>query len=221
MRIIFPFVTLVALAACAQQVPDSGAGVGFQDYGTYQEQLRQRESQLAGRSYYGDEAPDPRYPGQPLPQSSAIPAPSTTASPSVVEPAAGRRRSISDEQNFEAVKERETIESDAERLARQRAQYQVIPPKPLPSRNGNSSPNVVEYALSTTNMPGQQVYRRSWISFGGNHAQNCARYGSADMAQLAFLANGGPQKDRENLDPDGDGFACSWDPTPFRNVAGR
>ena len=36
--------------------------------------------------------------------------------------------SISDEQDFAAVAARETIESDKERLARNRAQYQVIRP---------------------------------------------------------------------------------------------
>jgi hypothetical protein len=30
------------------------------------------------------------------------------------------------------------------------------------------------------------------------------------------LSNGGPERDRLGLDPDGDGFACYWDPTPFR-----
>ena len=44
----------------------------------------------------------------------------------------------------------------------------------------------------------------------------CARYGSPDLAQQAFLAAGGPDRDRRGLDPDGDGFACAWDPRPFR-----
>jgi hypothetical protein len=32
------------------------------------------------------------------------------------------------------------------------------------------------------------------------------------------LANGGPERDKEGLDPDGDGFACGWDPRPFRSA---
>ena len=32
----------------------------------------------------------------------------------------------------------------------------------------------------------------------------------------AFLEAGGPKRDRKGLDPDGDGFACAWDPRPFR-----
>ncbi|CAN0586593.1 unnamed protein product, partial [Ectocarpus sp. 12 AP-2014] len=41
----------------------------------------------------------------------------------------------------------------------------------------------------------------------------------ADQAQIAFLEAGGPEKDRNGMDPDGDGFACNWDPTPFRRAA--
>ena len=37
-----------------------------------------------------------------------------------------------------------------------------------------------------------------------------------DQAQQDFLAKGGPERDRMGVDPDGDGFACAWDPRPFR-----
>ena len=30
------------------------------------------------------------------------------------------------------------------------------------------------------------------------------------------LPCGGPERDPRGLDPDGDGFACDWDPAPFR-----
>jgi hypothetical protein len=46
--------------------------------------------------------------------------------------------------------------------------------------------------------------------------RNCAKYVSNAAAQEAFLKAGGPERDRYGLDPDGDGFACRWDPTPFR-----
>ena len=46
--------------------------------------------------------------------------------------------------------------------------------------------------------------------------RNCAKYVSDAAAQEAFLKTGGPERDRYGLDPDGDGFACRWDPTPFR-----
>ena len=77
-------------------------------------------------------------------------------------------------------------------------------------------PNVVDYALRTNNPIGVQLYNRfgtglKVISFGG-----CDRYRSKDKAQQDFLAKGGPKRDVFGLDPDGDGFACGWDPRPFR-----
>ena len=45
---------------------------------------------------------------------------------------------------------------------------------------------------------------------------NCGRFRDADAAQRAFLAGGGPESDRYGIDPDGDGFACRWDPAPYR-----
>lgn len=121
---------------------------------------------------------------------------------------------ISDEQDFEAVSARETIESDKERIARNRAQYTVIQPTAVPERT-NTGPNLAEYALSTTHNPGTQMYSRSAIRLT-NPLMACSRYTSSDLAQQAFLAAGGPERDRKGLDPDGDGFACSWDPRPFR-----
>ena len=140
--------------------------------------------------------------------------------PSTIQPEIGemvRPATISDEQDFDAVAARETIESDAERIARNRAQYTVIQPGALPVRPGESGPNIVEYALATNHPPGVQLYRRSGLRFT-DPLVACARYGSPDRAQEAFLAAGGPERDRRGLDPDGDGYACGWDPRPFRAV---
>lgn len=41
---------------------------------------------------------------------------------------------------------------------------------------------------------------------------NCAAYRTAIAAQRAFIAEGGPERDRLGLDPDGDGYACSFRP---------
>lgn len=127
---------------------------------------------------------------------------------------AGGSATISDEQDFAAVSGRETIESDKERIARNRAQYTVIQPTAVPERT-TTGPNIVEYALSTTHAPGTQMYSRSSLRFT-NPDVACARYGSPDLAQQAFLEAGGPERDRRGLDPDGDGYACTWDPRPFR-----
>src|SRR5690606_21855215 len=126
---------------------------------------------------------------------------------------------ISDEQDFGAVSGRQSIESDAERLARQRAAYEVVQPTAVPTRPSGTGPNIVAYALSTTNAVGQKIYSRSGFNADSKFLRACASYTSSDRAQQDFLANGGPQKDSKGVDPDGDGFACYWDPTPFRKVA--
>ena len=122
---------------------------------------------------------------------------------------------ISDEQDFDAVAGRETIESDAQRIARNRAQYVVVEPTALPERTGSSGPNIVEYAINTRNGVGEQLYSRSSIRLTSPEAA-CKRFKSPDLAQEAFLKSGGPKRDPKGLDPDGDGFACAWDPRPFR-----
>ncbi len=126
------------------------------------------------------------------------------------------RSAISDEQDFEAVSGRETIESDAERIAASRQRYQVIEPGALPERPGDMGPNVVDYALATSHPVGQKIWRRITILSANRFNRNCAGYASSDHAQQDFLARGGPKWDRLGLDPDGDGYACYWDPAPFR-----
>ncbi len=123
---------------------------------------------------------------------------------------------ISDENDFAAVAARETIQSDAERIAQNRAQYQVIQPTALPQRSGSEGPNIVQFAISTSHPPGAQMYKRSSLRLS-NPAAACAKFASPDLAQEAFLASGGPERDRKGLDADGDGYACGWDPRPFRN----
>ena len=122
---------------------------------------------------------------------------------------------LSDEQSFDAVAGRETIESDAQRRAAQAAAREQIAPTALPERPANTGPNIVEYALSAPNVKGQEWYSRSLLSGDGRFRRNCADYPTADDAQRDFLARGGPERDRRGIDPDGDGFACGWDPAPF------
>ncbi|RVV96917.1 hypothetical protein EKE94_16385 [Mesobaculum littorinae] len=126
---------------------------------------------------------------------------------------------ISDEQDFKAVAARESIESDRARLEAQREAYRVIQPTAVPTRPGDTGPNVVQYALSTSNQRGQKVYSRFGFKSQEKYARACAAYASPDLAQTAFLREGGPDRDRLGVDPDGDGFACSWDPAPYRQAA--
>ena len=125
---------------------------------------------------------------------------------------------ISDEQDFSAVAGRETIESDAERLARMQAARVVIDPTPLPDRPAASGPNIIDYALATTHMVGERRHTRRPIS-QTRHQSACAAFRAPDLAQEWFLENGGPTRDRQGLDPDGDGFACDWNPAPYRAAA--
>lgn len=134
--------------------------------------------------------------------------------PQVVTNAAG----ISSENDFDAVSETRSIEGDAALIAQNRARYQIIEPEELPTRPGTNTPNIVAYALQTTNPKGAPIYRRSAFASDSRHQRACAGFASSDLAQEAFLEAGGPERDSQVLDPDGDGFACSWDPAPFRAV---
>lgn len=149
---------------------------------------------------------------------SAQPLDAPTGADGAVATAARSNAGISDEQDFQAVSSRETIESDAARRAANQAQYQQIEATAVPTRPKGSGKSIVEYALATTNNVGEPLYKR--FSLGGQKRfkRNCASYGTTDVAQQAFLNAGGPKKDRYGIDPDGDGFACSWNPAPFRKV---
>ena len=128
---------------------------------------------------------------------------------------------ISDENNFDAVASRETIESDAERRQQQAENLIVVDPVPLPSTRADSGPNIVSYAISAPNQKGQEWYSRSILSGDSRFQSNCATYRNPDEAQRDFLSRGGPERDPRGIDPDGDGFACGWDPAPFRLAAGN
>lgn len=128
---------------------------------------------------------------------------------------------ISTQEDFETLSSRVSIEEDAALIAQQRAAYQVVQPTALPTNPGNTGPNIVEYALNAPNQKGQAWYSRFMWASEGRFQRNCAAYSSADEAQRDFLARGGPERDWRGIDPDGDGFACGWDPAPFRAAAGR
>ena len=77
--------------------------------------------------------------------------------------------------------------------------------------------NIALFAKRTSHAVGDQRYSRGFNPF--RPRGNCQRFASADEAQRAFLAEGGPGSDPRNLDPDGDGFACGWDPEPYRRLS--
>ncbi len=140
------------------------------------------------------------------------------ASPSNPAPALVGVASLSDENDFQAVSSRESIESDAARIAKNKQSYQSVAATAVPERPSDTGPNLVDYALGTSNTLGVRSYPRTGLNLKARAERNCAKYLSADLAQTAFLSRGGPQRDRLGLDPDGDGFACGWDPRPFRQA---
>ena len=95
--------------------------------------------------------------------------------------------------------------------------YVLIEPTSLPRRPGSNIPSIVEFAIKTTNPVGTQLYSRPFAS-KTRFDWNCAKYSSQSAAQEEFLVWGGPKGDPKGIDPDGDGFACYWDPKPFRSV---
>jgi hypothetical protein len=241
-RLTVSLISLLAVSACEPTVPDSASGVGFGDYTEYRtEQARMRaarEAQLSGRSTIlppertGAPSAKPTPPSgissAELSQAGIGPAPSPAASvpatapatpgavaqPGLITPAPGTPLAAT-AQGAAFVGGQPVATPGAGAPAGERLQSQ-----PVPNRPSSTGPDIVAYALQTSNAVGQQVYSRSMPS--QNKAQrNCANYPSPDLAQRAFLSSGGPQRDRYGIDPDGDGFVCGWSPEPFRRAIGR
>ncbi|SMO37041.1 hypothetical protein [Paracoccus laeviglucosivorans] len=95
----------------------------------------------------------------------------------------------------------------------------VIPTNARPVTAGGaypgSTPVLVRYAHQERQNPGTTTYRRTGGSVAAA-ARSCSGYSSADHAQRAFIAAGGPILDPRGMDPDGDGYVCGWDPRPLR-----
>lgn len=218
---------MMAVSACSPSIPDSGAGVGFGDYNEFSRQQTARDVALAGnalpapQSVSSEALPPIGASGsiaqatnaQTLdPSGAAVQASPTNAAPVL------RAGGISAENDFNAVSGQRSIEGDAALRAQNQQQYQVIQPTALPTRQGGGDPNIVAYAIASRNVKGQRVYRRSSFNSASKYQRACSGFASQDQAQTQFMALGGPQKDRKGMDPDGDGFACAWDPAPFRNA---
>ncbi|MEP3347939.1 MAG: hypothetical protein ABJN34_02920 [Litoreibacter sp.] len=242
MRSLFAVLVVAGVAACSPTVPDSGTGVGFDNYDTYLSQQQARDAELraqnggrqsiapastdvptngnattAAQQTANDAVAAVRSPSGQIARGESVPAGIENTSPNAPNL---NNPSISDEQDFQAVSSRQSIESDAERRLAQSAEYQVIAPKAVPNRPGSRIQTPIQFALATSHPIGQKVYRRS--VFSASKAQKaCASYSSSELAQDAFLKAGGPQKDKLGVDPDGDGYACGWNPGKYRGVANR
>lgn len=232
MRKMLLIPVLGVIAACDTVAPVQGTGFNTPQY------QAQREAQLAGQGATGY----PLVSGPAISQEQlSVPAVSgaaTTypnddaadianqaaaalASTSPQQPAAATVTStdgISNEQDFTAVSNVRSIQDDAALIQRNRQAYEVVTPTAIPERGQDGQPNIVQFALASSNPVGTQLYSRAGFNLQAKAQRNCAKYASPDQAQIDFLANGGPQRDRKGLDPDGDGFACGWDPSPFRSA---
>lgn len=224
MRWIFSGCAILALAACEPPLPDSGAGVGFDNDNFRRSSPSGFQPVIPPAQAVSSETLatlDATRPDAP----NASDAPVATeerqvvdASPSNPAPVRLENAGISDENDFGAVDSRRSIEDDAKRRAAIADQYQVVEATKLPTRTAATGPNIVAFALEHSNPPGNSIYQRFGLNSVARFDKNCRKYPSADQAQIDFLARGGPKKDRLGLDPDGDGYACNWDPTPFRNL---
>lgn len=234
----------MAVSACQPAIPDSGRGAGFDSFQTAQ---AQRDAALASGAQTTVPAPSAVTATglAPLEDGSAQATAAETArvldatrpgglgndaatnsgvepinaSPANAAPPVLNAAGISQENNFDVVSGERSIEGDAARLAANRAQYRVVQPEALPDR-ADAGPNIVSYALQNSHPVGTAVYPRRGLGFNKERKflRACAEYSHPDQAQMAFLSAGGPERDRAGMDPDGDGYACSWDPSPYRRA---
>ncbi len=206
---------ILGLAACNPTVEETQRGVGFQDYSLYQQQ---RAALARGPSVVPTEpriaetapttgastvtvaaAPRPGTPGQSV-------AADTMAALGVASAPAAPQAALP------------PVSEPLSALAPAPQEPVAAPAVAAPPATVNVGANIAAFALATTHPVGQQVYRRSGILSGVRFERACARFPSDGLAQEEFLRRGGPERDSLGLDPDGDGYACRWNPAPFRNI---
>ena len=81
---------------------------------------------------------------------------------------------------------------------------------------GSKSVNLAIFARSASNKVGEKIYFRNFLNT--NIDAGCKKFLNKNAAQIFFLKNGGPKNDYHNVDVDGDGFACKWDPEVYRKI---
>lgn len=223
----------------------TGRGVGFSDYAQYmraQEELSRLRQNEAARARTTGTSSGPQFaqgaaaqpPGiaaeavaavrgtavQPSPQTPQAPAGSwqTASLPGAQQPtqtdapASGGPTRVSDQQftpqPFGTPQQNRVVTRDF--VPQVRVSQEEL--------GTSGAPNLFVYALSTQHQVGEQRFTRRNPLRWQRWESACAQFANQDLAQEAFLAAGGPERDPNNLDPDGDGFACWWDPVPFRQA---
>lgn len=197
MRAYFLGLAVVGLAACSPPPPNDGAQY-FDNITPDPVLLEAEQARLAAV--------------EASPETVLPPEDGGTVATAGVAKTAEEASTISDSQNFASVTQSETIDSDKAKLEALKANYLIVEPEAVPTREDGI--NLASYALTQTNAVGEKKYSR----FGSGSA-NCNRYrNDLDEAQREFIRAGGPERDPRNLDSDGDGFACSWDPNVYRSM---
>ena len=79
-----------------------------------------------------------------------------------------------------------------------------------------TSVNLAVFARSVSNKVGEKIYYRRFLGIDAN--PGCKKFSNKNEAQIFFLKNGGLKNDFHNIDVDGDGFACEWDPSIYRKI---
>lgn len=209
-------ITGLALSACGPApVPnDVTQGVGFQDYEQY----------MARREALSSPAPQTVQPPADVTAEPFAP-PTAGALSSGTGTAPPRSTGATDLASLaaSAIAEAEAASGTARSDAAPRPPGIVaggddFTAPPLPEGTPVIGANVAAFALSTTHTIGERVYRRFPLRLGRPEVR-CGDFRTTDLAQDWFLENGGPERDPAGLDPNGDGFACNWDPERYRAQA--
>ncbi|MGP9789906.1 hypothetical protein [Roseinatronobacter sp. NSM] len=240
-------VALIALGACDTAPPYSnvvdttGRGVGFSDYAQYmraQEELsrirRQQAAQAQGQGPVGPQFATQQQSaqlqttigaeavaalrGQPVPvaqqpagqfQTASASPPAQMPAPTSAPASAGVTDQQFTPQPFGTPAQNTVVTRDF--VPQVRVTQDEI--------GTGEGPNLFVYALSTRHNVGEQRHTRRHPLRWQRWEAACSQFATQDLAQDAFLMAGGPERDPNHLDPDGDGFACWWDPRPFRQAA--
>lgn len=221
----------------------TGGGVGFSDYAQYmraQEELSRIRRQEAAQAQASGQATAPRFAhvpaGPQAPQSSGQDvgrdavaavrgsAQEASAMPQAQQPPAQSQQMASagpapssagvSDQGFTP----QPFGTPAQNRVVTRDHVPQVRVSPDELGSGQDGPNLFVYALSTRHNVGDELYNRRHPLRWQRWEAACSQFATQDLAQEAFLAAGGPERDPNHLDPDGDGFACWWDPTPFRQA---
>jgi hypothetical protein len=237
LRALAGVAALATLAACSSAPNDVGEGVGFSDYQSYQTR----------RAAIGTPVAPPQAQPRRTVQT-ALPPADVTAQPFGTTPSGQAWTPGSPQAAGDAgLRDVASLASAAIAEAEGRGAMGAAPAAPAPvasappAGNGAGLPpvtasgdnfvapplpegmavlgaNVVAFALSTRNAVGERVHARNPLRLGRPEVR-CGDFRTTDLAQDWFLTNDGPERDRAGLDPDGDGFACNWDPERYRAEA--